>query len=201
MPKSLPSHASPLVLAAAALDEELRNYDSLAKDVSGSPITSGKALERAKGLVQESVSRSEIIQEKLRGLVAQIEGARLRQVDSLNTLLEAARSVQARTEQYDALLGRFAALGEAAHRVKALAEEFTERRNAGVSEAAVLQGIGEIQVHMAGVVAEAEALSALAANQDWPDIARQADAVRQQLLAAKNKLTVVQRAAAKRAPS
>ncbi len=201
MPKSLPSHASPLVVAAAALDDELRHYDALAKEASASPVNSGKALERAKQLVEESASRSEAIQERLRALVAQIEEARLRQVDSLKMLLEAARLVQARTKQYDALLGRFKALGEGAHSVNALASEVSLKRSAGASEAEILEGIGQIQVHMASVVAEAEAISALAASQDWPDVARQADAVRQQVLAAKNKLTVVQRAAAKRAPS
>jgi hypothetical protein len=201
MPKSLPSNASPLVVAAAALDDELRHYDALAKEASASPVNSGKALERAKRLVQESASQSETIQEKLRALVAQIEDARLRQVDSLKTLLEAARSVQARTEQYDALMRRFKALGEGAHSVNALAGDISAKRSAGASETEVLEGLGQIQVHMASVVAEAEAISALAANQDWLDVARQADAVRQQVLAAKNKLTVAQRAAAKRAPS
>ena len=101
----------------------------------------------------------------------------------------------------NALLRRFEALGEGARSVNALAGEVSDKRSSGASEAEVLEGIGRIQVHMASVVAEAEAISALAATQDWPDVARQADAVRQQVLAAKNKLTVAQRAAAKRAPS
>jgi len=192
---------SPLVLAAAALDEELRRYDSLAEEAKRSSINSGKTLERAVRIVQESTSRNETVQGKLRELVAQIEGARTRQVESLNTLLEAARRAQSRSEQFDALMQRFAALGESARVVNTLAAEADAKRQVGAPEAEILEGLGNLEAQMTAVVTEAEALSAIADEQDWADLKRQADAARQQLLSVKNKLTAARRVVAMRAPS
>ena len=201
MPKNPTKKQSPLVLAAAALDEELRRYDALAEEAKRSHITSGKTLERAVRVVQESTALNEAVQEKLRHLVKEIEAARVRQVESLSTLLETAQRAQARSEQYEALLKRFAALGESARHVNTLALETDAKRQSGAPEATVLQGLDEVRTQMAAVVAEAEALVAVAAQQDWTDLERQAEAVRQQMLAAKNKLVAAQRAVATRAPS
>ncbi|HEX4447706.1 MAG TPA: hypothetical protein VH044_13245 [Polyangiaceae bacterium] len=201
MPKPPASKESPLVLAAAALDEELRHYDALADEAKRARIDSAKTLERAVRIIQESTGRNETVQDKLRGLVAEIEAARLRQVESLNTLLEAAQRTQARSEQYDALLKRFAALGDSARHVNALAVETDAKRRADAGEADLVERLGTMETRMAGVVAEAEALAALASEQDWSDLAKQADAVRQQILAAKNKISTARRAAVARAPS
>ena len=201
MAKNQSRKESSLVLAAAALDEELRRYDSLAEEAKRSTINSGKTLERAVRIVQESTARNETVQDKLRELVAQIEGSRTRQVDSLNTLLEAARRAQARSEQYDALMKRFAALGESAREVNALAAEADAKREASAPETELLEGLGHIETLMAAVVAEAEALASMATEQDWADLKRQADAARQQLLAVKNKLSAARRVVAMRAPS
>jgi uncharacterized coiled-coil DUF342 family protein len=192
---------SPLVLAAAALDEELRRYDSLAEEAKRSHINSGKALERAVRVVQESTAHNETVHSKLRDLVKEIEDARVRQVESLNALLQVAQRAQTRSEQYEALLKRFAALGESARYVNTRAVEANEQRLSGAPEATILQGLDDVQTQMAAVVAEAEALVALATEQDWTDLERQADAVRQQILAAKNKLVAARRAVATRAPS
>jgi uncharacterized coiled-coil DUF342 family protein len=201
VPKNPSRKESSLVLAAAALDEELRRYDSLAEEARRSLINSGKTLERAVRIVQESTSRNETVQDKLRELVAQIEGARTRQVESLNTLLEAAKRAQSRSEQYDALMKRFAALGESAREVNTRAAEADAKRQAGAPETELLEGLGSIETQMASVVAEAETLEQIATEQDWADLKRQADAARQQLLAVKNKLTAARRVVAMRAPS
>lgn len=193
--------ASPLVTAAAALDDELRAYDELAAEAKRAPMNSEKGLQRAIKIVQDSAGRNERIQEKLKGLVAEIELARTRQVESLNTLLEAARAVETRAQQHDGMMQRFAALGESAKQVNTMTVALSERRQAGAPEAELLEGLNGIQIQMATVVAEAEALTLLATEQDWPEFARQADTVRQQVLAAKNKLVLAHRTMATRAPS
>jgi hypothetical protein len=132
---------------------------------------------------------------------AALEGARTRQVESLNTLLEAAKRAQSRSEQFDALMQRFAALGESARVVNTLAAEADAKRQVGAPEAEILEGLGNLEAQMAAVVTEAEALSAIADEQEWDDLKRQADAARQQLLSVKNKLTAARRVVAMRAPS
>lgn len=201
MAKNQGRKESSLVLAAAALDEELRRYDALADEARRSSINSARSLERAVRIVQESTGRNETVQEKLRGLVAEIEASRVRQVESLHALLEAAKHAQARSEQYDALMQRFAALGESARHVNTVAAEADAKRAGGAPETEVLEGLGAIEAQMTAVVAEAEALAVAAESQDWADSKRQADAARQQLLAVKNKLTAARRTVAMRAPS
>jgi hypothetical protein len=193
--------SSPLVLAAAALDDALRGYDDLAEEAKRAKIHSAKTLERAVRIVQESTEGNEGVHEKLRELLAQIEAARLRQEQSLTTLLEAARHVQARSEQYDTLLKRFAALGESAREVNTLAAASETERKGGASPGEVAEALGKVDEAMARVVAEAEALAAVAAEQSWEDLKRQADAARQQVLTVNNKLAAARRSAAERAPS
>lgn len=192
---------SPLVSAAAAVDDELRGYDELAQEARRTKIDGEKGLKRVVALVQESAGRNERIQEKLKALVSEIEAARARQVESLNTLLEAARTVEARAQQHESLMHRFAELGESAERVNAMAIEISERKRAGAPEAELLDRLAGIQMQMATVVAEAEALATRADEEHWPDLARQANAVRQQVLAAKNKLSLAHKALASGAPS
>jgi hypothetical protein len=187
--KNPPKKESPLVHAAAVLDEELRRYDALADEAKRVQISSGKTLERAARLVQESTVLNETLQEKLRELVAQIEAARLRQVESLGIMLEAAKRTQSRSEQYEAILQRFSALGESARGVSTQANEADAQRSAGAGDADVRSRLGALEVAISGVVAEAEALTSLAADQGWDDLKAQADGVRQQVLALKNKVT------------
>jgi hypothetical protein len=56
-------------------------------------------------------------------------------------------------------------------------------------------------MEMAAVVGEAETLVEAAKRETWPEIARQADGIRQQMLSANNKLALAQRTVASRAPS
>jgi len=189
---------SPLVAAAAAVDEELRAYDALAEEARRLDIEGEKSLRRATAIIQDSASRQDRIQERLRALVDEIEHARTRQVQSLTALLEAARTLEARTQQHDAILQRFAALGESARACNELAVSLSQRRAAGLSDGEMLAGLVEIQTSMAAVVGEAEALTARAQTDRWPELARQVDSVRQQVLAAKNKLALAQKAMSQR---
>jgi hypothetical protein len=188
VPKNQANRESPLVLAAMGLDDELRRFDALADEAKNVQISTGKTLERAVKVVQETTVRHEALQGTLQELVRQIEAARLRQVDSLGVLLEAAKRTQLRSQQYEALLKRFGALGESARGVGTQATDADARRGAGAGEAEVRESLGAIEVAMAGVVAEAEALTALAGEQGWDDLKAKADGVRQQVLALKNKM-------------
>jgi hypothetical protein len=192
---------SPLVDAAAALEGELRAYDELAHEAHRIRIDGERGLRRGMAIVQESGGMSERIQERLRALVAEIESVRLRQVESLKVLLEAASTVEKRAQQHRVLMERFAALGESAGHVNTLTMALSEKRSAGASDTELLQDLQGIQTHIALVVAEAEALSDRAREEQWPDLARQADSVRQQVSSAKNKLALAYKTVAMRAPS
>jgi hypothetical protein len=191
----------PLVAAAAALDEELRALTELAGATKGEPLDGEKSMSRATRALTASVDQQARIEQRLRALVAEIERARVGQQESLDVLVRVAHDVELRTKSRDGLLARFEALGQSAGQVNTLAVELSRRKSEGAGDAEVLERLSAIQIEMAGVVAEADVLADAAKAENWPEIARQADAVRQQVLAAKNKLALAHRNVASRAPS
>jgi chromosome segregation ATPase len=183
------------------VDEELRAYDELARDAQRIEIDGEKSIARAARMLEDATKRQPAIQEKLRALVGEIEAARLQQQKSLDTLVEVSQSLQARATQYSELMDRFAELGEAAKGVNSLTTALSARRSEGAHEGELLAGLQELELRMNTVVERAESLAHDAEQYGWPEIARQADAVRQQVNAAKNKLVLAHRAVAGRAPS
>src|SRR5579862_2376963 len=109
MPKS--SSVSPLVAAAAAVDEELREYDDLAREAQRIELDGEKALARAARVLAASTARQPHIQQKLQMLVSEIEAARVRQQSSLDALVEVSRTLEARATDFDTLMKRFAGVG------------------------------------------------------------------------------------------
>jgi hypothetical protein len=191
----------PLVAAAAALDEELTALTELAEETKREPLDGDRSMTRTTKALSSSVEQQARIEVRLRALVEEIDRARARQQDGTNALLAVAHELERRAHSRDALLARFGALTDSAGHVNTLALELGERKAAGAEDAEILDRLAAIQVEMAGVVGEAETLVEAAKRETWPEIARQADGIRQQMLAAKNKLALAQRTVASRAPS
>ncbi|MDP9002010.1 MAG: hypothetical protein M3O46_18095 [Myxococcota bacterium] len=198
---SKPNPTSPLVAAAAAIDEELRAYDELAREAKRIELDGGKSLGRAAHILEQATTRQPQIQEKLRVFVGEIEAAQGRQQESLGTLVEVSRAVADRAAEFEGLMHRFAALGEAAKAVNQLTGELSVRRKDGALDGELLAGLRSVEERMNAVVVDAESLARDASQGSWPEIARQAEAVRQQVFSAKNKLALAHRAVSERAPS
>jgi hypothetical protein len=191
----------PLVAAAAALDHELTALTELAEETKREPLDGDRSMSRTTKALSSSVEHQARIELRLRTLVEEIDRARTRQQDGTSALLAVAHELERRAKSRDALLARFGALTESAGHVNTLALELGERKAAGAEDAEILERLAAIQVEMAGVVGEAETLVDAAKRETWPEIGRQADGIRQQMLAAKNKLALAQRTVASRAPS
>jgi hypothetical protein len=199
MPK--PNVTSPLVAAAAAIDEELREYDELAREAKRVEFDGEKALARATRILQEATTRQPRIQEKLRALVDEIQAAQARQQQSLDVLVDVSRGLAIRAAEFEALMTRFAALGESAKAVNQLTTQLSARRHEGAPDTELLEGLRSLEERISAVVVDAEGLARDAKQSSWPEIALQAEAVRQQVFAAKNKLALAQRTVSERAPS
>ena len=195
--KEIPS----LVAAATALDDELRRFDELAREAREQRINGQKGLTRTAALLRESLNARERIEDSVRKLLAEIGSAQQRQQESIQILVDVASLLERRTKERDDLLTRFAGLGASAARVNVLAAGLATRRQEGAAETELLELLVGIQAQMTGVAAEADALTEDAEKSDWPDIARQADAVRQQVSAVKSKLAAAHRNIAASAPS
>jgi hypothetical protein len=199
MPK--PNVASSLVAAASAVDEQLREYDQIAQDAKRVELDSEKALTRAARILENATTKQPQIQLKLRLLVGEIEAAQGRQQASLDALVEVSRALAARAAEFEGLLGRFATLGEAAKAINQLTGELSTRKNDGASDSELLEGLRALESRIEAVIIEAQGLAKDAEENRWPEIARQADAIRQQVASAKNKLALAHRAVSERAPS
>jgi hypothetical protein len=85
--------------------------------------------------------------------------------------------------------------------VNTLAAELATKRNEGATETEVLELLREIQAQMTAVADEADGVTEAAEKDGWPEIARQADAVRQQVNAVKSKVAAAHRSISAGAPS
>jgi chromosome segregation ATPase len=195
--KDVPS----LVAAAMALDDELRAFDEIARQANDQRMNSQKTLGRTAAVLNESVEARARIEAGVRRLVTEIGGAQERQQRSVQILVEVAAELERRTKEREALLGRFLGLGTSAASVNALAANLATRRQEGALETEVLELLREIQTKMSDVAAEADALAEAAEKDGWPEIARQADAVRQQVNAVKSKIAAAHRTISAGAPS
>jgi hypothetical protein len=196
-PKETPS----LVVAAASLVEELQALDGLAEEAKHCRMRTEKGMSRATRLLTDSVEYRARIEEKLRALVMEIEAARTHQQQSIQALLEVAHELDERSKERDTLLARFGALGASAAQVSELAVKLGERKGEGAGDQELLERLGDIRGQMDGVASEARGLAEAAEAGGWSEIARQADALRQEVLAAQNKLAMARRSVAARAPS
>ena len=196
-----PNTASSLVAAASAIDEELREYDQLAREAKRIELDSEKSLGRAASILEDATTRQPRIQQKLRALVSEIEAEQGRQQASLDTLVEVSRSLSARATEFEGLLGRFVTLGESAKAIHQLTGELSERKKGGATDGELLEGLRALETRIETVITDAEGLARDAEQNSWPDVAHQANAIRQQVASAKNKLALAHRTVSERAPS
>jgi hypothetical protein len=196
-----PKEESALVTAAAALEDEIRAFADLASQTKRESLDTDRSMSRATRALSDSALYHERIEEKLRALVAAIEGVRLQQQASVEALVAVSHTVELRAKSREAVLARFAELGSNAAQVNQLALELGTRRGDGASNQELFALLTELDARMGGVVSEAQAIAEAASADGWPEIARQADSIRQQTLAAKNKLVLAHRSIAGSAPS
>jgi hypothetical protein len=191
----------PLVVAAAAVHDEVRGYAELAAEAKRLSLDGEKSLAKASRLLQEAAGRHDDVQKKVQSLVGEIEQVRRSQEESLTALMDLAQRLETRTARFRELSKRFGALGELAQGVNRLAGELSARKAGGAAEQELLSGLRAIEEQVEQVVGAAGELSRDAQKDEWPEMARQADAVRQQVHAAKNKLLLAHQAVARRSPS
>ena len=199
MPKT--KDQSPLVGAAAALENETRGFADLASQTKREPLDNDRSMTRTTRALADSVQYHARIEEKLKALVAAIDGVRQRQQESVETLVKVAHDLEVRAKSRDGLLARFAELGGNAAHVNTLAQELSTRRSEGAESTEVLDRLTALEASMDAAVSEAQAIAQTATADGWPEIARQAEGVRQQMQSAKNKLALAHRNVAGSAPS
>lgn len=200
MPASAKNPGGPLALAAAALENELRRYDETAADLEKMALTSDKTLQRARKVLEECAAHQERLSTLLPEFAQAMQIAQAKQQECMETTARATARIKERFENRMALLERVAALGQRAQEINgpvaAVMEGDGEKK-----PAELLKSLEEVSARTEAVIAEASEVHAAAQSGDWQDIARDTDALRQQLQSARNKILVAQRSVAERAPS
>ena len=197
-PKPVPAS---LVSAAQTFEDELRHLEDLALQLERAPISSQKTLQRSGTLLEDAGRTHERLGECLAALIAAVETTRARQQTALDRVLAETRRVQTRNQQYRELMDRFAALGARANEANGPVTSIVAQKDAGATAEDLLQALALVESLTEGVVADAEAVEQSAREGDWPDIAREAQALRQSMHAARNKVSLARRGVAGRAPS
>jgi DNA repair exonuclease SbcCD ATPase subunit len=201
--------ASPLLAAAQAFDAELERFTHLTDTARQGRLDSQKALERAAEALAQIADCEEQMQLHARALMAALGTARELQESQAELASRRAEEVRQRTAVYGDLLKRFQALGTEAAELNSMGQRLSAQKSKttnkttsedaadggaggdGPRELSLAAGLGELSQRMAEVAEHAQGLTATARDADFEDVARQADSLRQQLLAARNKVVLL----------
>jgi len=170
--------ASEIVRAAQALEDEVARLEALSRSVRKTRLNSDKNLARAAGELKETLALPDRLAERLKAVAAALAPMQARQQAALEPLAAFAVEVQRRAQLLGALMQRFGALGEAAGEVNAdLAASQGDRAGLARAEAR----LREISEAARGVFETARA-------DDFPEIAREADVLKQRMAALRKRL-------------
>lgn len=187
---------SAFAAAAAALESELKRFEDIAASLARSALNSEKAIEHAARLTRDAADAQARFAEQLQGLVSLVGTANERQRAAAATINSRVSDIDARTAEHAAFGARLGQLGEEARAINTLVQDATGGGGMPTSPerlAELIERLEEIVARMDGAVAQAQDVAREANAADFVDVARQADALRQQLLAARNRVGLVRR--------
>lgn len=196
MSKRDKSPSSELVAAAEALESQLTRFESLADQLHKSPLNSEKSLERASKLLRDVAEQDQVLNASVSALVAAVTAARDRQQTQAEAVNARALELQQRAETFKSLLERYGELGKSAAELNQRMQEFAAKRAQAQTPEQNAELIGTLDAlneRMVQVAEEAQSVTKLAEEQDFTDVGRQADSLRQQLLSARNKLGLLRK--------
>jgi len=170
--------ANELSEAALALDRELRRFDDLAEQAARLKLNTEKNLERATEALTRAAESQDRINGHVQRLVAAVGVAREKQESDARALMARAEEIAARRKEFAQILDRMAGLG-------GMAKEVQEALKTGPG------AIGRVQERMQQIADEAGEILRAAQEKEMEDVARQAEVLQKQVLAARNKVALL----------
>lgn len=172
---------SELSQAAVQLDQELKKFEELSDLASRIKLNSEKNIERATDALGKAAESQDRISLHVRALVTAIAAAREKQEKDSAVLMARAHEIAARRTRYVELVQKMGALGGEAREINTALQASDKTR----------ESVLAVQEKLAGIATGAEEIGKLANEEDLEDLSRQADSLRQQLQAARNKLNLL----------
>jgi uncharacterized protein YoxC len=196
MSKRETTDSSELVNIAKAIEEELRKFESLAEDVRNSPLRSQKHLEKMGKTMHAVADCDERLVGHMRTLLGVLNTWRDRQQALATEVNSQAKVLQERTSIFQALMERMGALGqEAASLSKHVQDLFGRAQQpseAPMKAEELISALQSVNERMLTVAETAKQLASDAETQDFADVARDAESLRQQILSAHNRANLLQ---------
>jgi chromosome segregation ATPase len=176
--------------AARALAHELQRFEERATTARKMPLDSQKSIERAARAVTETAAGQGAVDLALGTLVRAIQAVRERHEANAATLQARGEEIRGRAEQLSAFQERWSALGEEGRVINQLVQEAASKPRDGAPETTreLVSAIVLVEARMAQLIEDARELGKAAAQVSINDIAEQANALRQQVAAARNKI-------------
>ncbi len=168
-----------LVTAATALEETLRRLREVVERSLHGPLTTRKQIERTATALSALAPLEAEIGVHARALVTAIDRSRRLQEDLTGRAHARALELQARSAELQFLMDSLGQLGQETHRVAGTFEGQTSP-----------ESLAAAAVELDALVARARELAEQAGTRGFDDVRRQVESLRQQLSAARNRLTL-----------
>jgi hypothetical protein len=170
--------APDIVRAAEALEGELLRLEALSRSACKIRLDSEKSIAKAAKELNEALEMPERLAGGLHGLAAAMERMQARQLGALEPLGAPAADIQQRIQRLGEHMQAFATLGKAAAETAMLLQSDDE------PDVMVEKARGEL----AKIADGARVLLEAARSEDFPDVAREADSLKQRVSALRGRL-------------
>jgi hypothetical protein len=175
----------PLATAAEALEAALRKLEEAGETLSHLGYNSQKNIDRGARLLEEIGAINVELESELKNLVIGLGEVNKRQTAAAESITAEGERLRARSQAYRELLEGYGKLGEAAAALNAGMQKIAAERPTGEEGEKLL---AEIDAGLTKLADDAHNLSRAARDQDFGDLSRQADSMKQQLQSAGLKL-------------
>lgn len=189
---------SPLLAAARALTEDVSRFESLSQELNRLPINSEKSLQRARQGLQTCLEHENKLAQSLRSFAEAMQAMQESQRRCMDLTAAAAARTQQRQEQRTQLEQRLARLGASAREISQPVAQLFEAPGEAPS---LLAPLAEVERRLDGVIADALSLSDTARQDEWHDLERDTQSLREQLQALRNRVLLMRRKLSHDAPS
>jgi chromosome segregation ATPase len=168
-----------LVRAAQALEDELTTLEALSRSVRKIRLDTDKSIARAAKELNEALAVPERLAGGLRAMAEAMSNMQARQQAALEPLAASAVNLQERMNLLGAHMQAFAELGRAAGEVTAKLQ---------ADGAFAPTSLVEVKAQLTKIADGARSLCESTRSDDFPDVARESDALRQRILAVRRRL-------------
>jgi hypothetical protein len=185
--------ASELVRCAEVVEREMRRLEELSRSARHVRLSSEKSIARAARGLEQALSQQERLGQELRAFGQAMLAMEARQQAAMSPLAIRAAEIQARMARLGEHMQLFGALGAKASEAASALSEISAAAGAG-GGAGETSALFDAEERVRSLAEEAQRIAKAAADEEFPDIAREAHALGQQVQAMRDRLAELLRA-------